>query len=140
MLFALMLVQQLMAKEIQTFLDFPPMQRGASFNLDAIKVEMRRRWKRRKRRGGGGGDQRERPRRRYFRDAVRRTGRSIAIYSLTLGRKPKPSSTRACGTVWWVEIVCRCSGRIRTRDKHPEGGRGDPELCNLSATTAGKSK
>jgi len=33
-------VQQLMAKEIQTFLDYPPMQRGASFNLDAIKAEM----------------------------------------------------------------------------------------------------
>jgi arylsulfatase len=33
-------VQQLMAKEIQTFLDFPPMQRGASFNLDALKAEM----------------------------------------------------------------------------------------------------
>jgi len=33
-------VQQLMAKEIQTFLDFPPMQRGASFNLDAVKAEM----------------------------------------------------------------------------------------------------
>jgi arylsulfatase len=36
-------VQQLMAKEIQTFLDFPPMQRGASFNLDAIKAEMAKR-------------------------------------------------------------------------------------------------
>ena len=33
-------VQQLMGKEIQTFLDYPPMQRGASFNLDAIKAEM----------------------------------------------------------------------------------------------------
>ncbi|MGO9636872.1 MAG: arylsulfatase [Terracidiphilus sp.] len=33
-------VQQLMAKELQTFLDYPPMQRGASFNLDAIKAEM----------------------------------------------------------------------------------------------------
>jgi len=33
-------VQQVMGKEIQTFLDFPPMQRGASFNLDAIKAEM----------------------------------------------------------------------------------------------------
>jgi arylsulfatase A-like enzyme len=33
-------VQQLMAKEIQTFLDFPPMQRGASFNLEAVKAEM----------------------------------------------------------------------------------------------------
>jgi arylsulfatase len=33
-------VQELMAKEIQTFLDYPPMQRGASFNLDALKAEM----------------------------------------------------------------------------------------------------
>ena len=33
-------VQQTMAKEIQSFLDFPPMQRGASFNLDAVKAEM----------------------------------------------------------------------------------------------------
>ncbi len=33
-------VQQMMAKEIQTFLDYPPMQRGASFNLDALKAEM----------------------------------------------------------------------------------------------------
>jgi arylsulfatase len=32
-----------MAKEIQTFLDFPPMQRGASFNLDAVKAEMGKR-------------------------------------------------------------------------------------------------
>ena len=37
-----MFVQQLMGKEIQTFLDYPPMQRGASFNLDAIKAEMAR--------------------------------------------------------------------------------------------------
>jgi arylsulfatase len=29
-----------MAQEIQTFLDYPPMQRGASFNLDALKAEM----------------------------------------------------------------------------------------------------
>src|SRR5271155_3974067 len=33
-------VQQVMGREIQTFLKFPPMQRGASFNLDAIKAEM----------------------------------------------------------------------------------------------------
>ena len=33
-------VQQLVGKEIQTFLDFPPMQRGASFNLEAVKAEM----------------------------------------------------------------------------------------------------
>ena len=36
-------VQQLVAKEIQTFIDFPPMQRGASFNLDAVKAEMAKR-------------------------------------------------------------------------------------------------
>jgi arylsulfatase A-like enzyme len=36
-------VQQLMAKEIQTFLEYPPMQRGASFNLDAVKAEMAKR-------------------------------------------------------------------------------------------------
>jgi arylsulfatase A-like enzyme len=33
-------VQQLMGKEIQTFIEFPPMQRGASFNLEAVKAEM----------------------------------------------------------------------------------------------------
>lgn len=36
-------VQQLVGKELQTFLDFPPMQRGASFNLDAVKAEMQTR-------------------------------------------------------------------------------------------------
>ena len=36
-------VQQVMGKEIQTFLDYPPMQRGASFNLDAVKAEMSKR-------------------------------------------------------------------------------------------------
>jgi arylsulfatase len=33
-------VQQVVGRELQTFLEFPPMQRGASFNLDAIKAEM----------------------------------------------------------------------------------------------------
>ena len=33
-------VQQVMGKELQTFLEYPPMQRGASFNLDALKAEM----------------------------------------------------------------------------------------------------
>jgi arylsulfatase len=32
-----------MGKELQTFLDYPPMQRGASFNLDAVKAEMGKR-------------------------------------------------------------------------------------------------
>jgi arylsulfatase A-like enzyme len=36
-------VQQVMGNEIQTFLDYPPMQRGASFNLDALKAEMAKR-------------------------------------------------------------------------------------------------
>jgi len=36
-------VQQVVAKELQTFLDYPPMQRGASFNLDAVKEEMAKR-------------------------------------------------------------------------------------------------
>ncbi|HEY1870647.1 MAG TPA: arylsulfatase [Chitinophagaceae bacterium] len=34
------LVQQMIAKEIPTFLEFPPMQKGASFNLEALKAEM----------------------------------------------------------------------------------------------------
>ncbi len=33
-------VQQVVGKELQTFLEYPPMQRGASFNLDAVKAEM----------------------------------------------------------------------------------------------------
>src|SRR5262249_23193165 len=43
-------VQQLVAKELQTFLDFPPMQRGASFNLDAVKAGWRKGWPRQRRR------------------------------------------------------------------------------------------
>src|SRR5207237_627202 len=33
-------VHQVMGKELRTSLEFPPMQRGASFNLDAVKAEM----------------------------------------------------------------------------------------------------
>ncbi len=36
-------VQQVIGKELQTFLDYPPMQTGASFNLDAVKAEMGKR-------------------------------------------------------------------------------------------------
>jgi len=36
-------VQQTVGKELQTFLDYPPMQRGASFNLEAVKAEMGKR-------------------------------------------------------------------------------------------------
>jgi arylsulfatase A-like enzyme len=36
-------VQEVMGKELQTFLDYPPMQKGSSFNLDAVKAEMGKR-------------------------------------------------------------------------------------------------
>jgi arylsulfatase A-like enzyme len=36
-------VQQVLGKEAQTFLDYPPMQGGASFNLDALKAELQKR-------------------------------------------------------------------------------------------------
>jgi arylsulfatase len=36
-------VQQELGKVAQTFLDYPPMQRGASFNLDALKAELQKR-------------------------------------------------------------------------------------------------
>jgi arylsulfatase A-like enzyme len=36
-------VQQVVGKQLQTFIEFPPMQRGASFNLDAVKAEMAKR-------------------------------------------------------------------------------------------------
>jgi arylsulfatase len=35
-------VQQEVAKAAQTFLEFPPMQKGASFNLEALKEELAR--------------------------------------------------------------------------------------------------
>jgi len=34
--------QQVLGKEAQTFLDYPPMQAGASFNLDALKAELQK--------------------------------------------------------------------------------------------------
>src|SRR3982751_220009 len=33
-------VQQVMGTALQTFLEYPPMQKGASFNLEAVKAEM----------------------------------------------------------------------------------------------------
>lgn len=38
-------VKQEIAKAAQTFLEFPPMQKGASFNLEALKAEMEKRLK-----------------------------------------------------------------------------------------------
>jgi len=35
-------VQQKIGEAIQTFIDYPPMQRGASFNLEAVKAEMQK--------------------------------------------------------------------------------------------------
>src|SRR3954470_2211076 len=48
-------VQQVMGKELQTFLDYPPMQRGASFNLDAVKAEMAKRMQQAQEAGKGTG-------------------------------------------------------------------------------------
>ncbi len=36
-------VQQVVGKALQTFIEYPPMQKGASFNLDAVKAEMAKR-------------------------------------------------------------------------------------------------
>ncbi|HUK35870.1 MAG TPA: hypothetical protein VLV86_18265, partial [Vicinamibacterales bacterium] len=36
-------VQQEIGKAAQTFLEFPPMQKGASFNLEALKAELDKR-------------------------------------------------------------------------------------------------
>ena len=36
-------VQEVVGKELQTFIEFPPMQKGASFNLEAVKAEMAKR-------------------------------------------------------------------------------------------------
>jgi arylsulfatase len=33
-------VQEVVAKYAETFIEFPPMQRGASFNLDAVKEQV----------------------------------------------------------------------------------------------------
>ena len=35
-----MFVKDRVAQEAQTLLDFPPMQKGASFNLEALKQEL----------------------------------------------------------------------------------------------------
>ena len=37
-------VQQEVAKLAQTAIEFPPMQKGASFNLEAVKAQIERRW------------------------------------------------------------------------------------------------
>jgi arylsulfatase A-like enzyme len=49
-------VQQVVGKELQTFLDYPPMQRGASFNLDAVKAEMAKRMAEAEKASKGTGD------------------------------------------------------------------------------------
>ncbi len=33
-------VQQVVGKATQSFIEFPPMQKGASFNLEALKAEL----------------------------------------------------------------------------------------------------
>jgi len=49
-------VQQRLAKEIPTFLDYPPMQAGASFNLDALKVELQKKMAQAQEAAKGSGD------------------------------------------------------------------------------------
>jgi arylsulfatase A-like enzyme len=49
-------VQQVVGKELQTFIEFPPMQRGASFNLDAVKAEMAKRMQQAEAASKGPGD------------------------------------------------------------------------------------
>jgi arylsulfatase len=39
------LVQQVVGKAAQTFIEFPPMQKGASFNMEAVKAEIEERLK-----------------------------------------------------------------------------------------------
>lgn len=36
------LMQQVVAQYAETFIDFPPMQKGASFNLEQVKEEMQK--------------------------------------------------------------------------------------------------
>jgi arylsulfatase len=38
-------VQQEIARYAQTFLEFPPMQKGATFNLEALKAELEQKMK-----------------------------------------------------------------------------------------------
>ena len=38
-------LQQKVGEYAQTFIDYPPMQRGASFNLEAVKAEIEERIK-----------------------------------------------------------------------------------------------
>jgi len=46
-------VQQQLGKEAQTFLDYPPMQKGASFNLSALKAELEKKMEEAKSHGQG---------------------------------------------------------------------------------------
>ena len=46
-------VQQQLGKEAQTFLDYPPMQGGASFNLAALKAELEKKMQEAKQQGSG---------------------------------------------------------------------------------------
>jgi arylsulfatase len=48
-------VQEVMAKTLQTFLEYPPMQRGASFNLEAVKAEMAKKMEQAQKAAGGPG-------------------------------------------------------------------------------------
>ena len=48
-------VQQVVGKALQSFIEYPPMQRGASFNLDAVKAELAKRMQQAEAAGKGPG-------------------------------------------------------------------------------------
>ena len=49
-------VQQQVGKLAQTALEYPPMQRGASFNLDALKAELAKKMAEAEKASHGAGD------------------------------------------------------------------------------------
>jgi len=50
------LVQQVLSKQVGAFLDYPPMQAGASFNLDALKAELQKKMAEAQAAAKGGGN------------------------------------------------------------------------------------
>src|SRR5437867_13409633 len=77
----------MMGKELKTFLNYPPMQRGASFNLDAVKAEMAKKMEQAQAAAKGTGQYQKRPLRR----AARKAPRPFSITSYP--RQPRSPGT-----------------------------------------------
>jgi len=60
-----------MGRELQTFLDYPPLKPGASFNLDTLKAEMAEKMAQAEAASKGTGQQPELPSRRAARKGAR---------------------------------------------------------------------